>query len=80
MSHLKELFNGRILINCIIFALVIGAVILWRVTYVQHTDLISEDSMEMYLTIVVILFVVLRIVMFLLYLLAKREEKRKPWE
>ena len=80
MSHLKELINGRILINCTIFALVIGAVILWRVTYVQHTDLISEEAGEMYLTIVVILFLVLRIIMFLLYLLAKREEKRKPWE
>ena len=80
MSHLKELINGRILVNCAIFAAVIGAVILWRVTYVQHTDIISEESGEMYLSIVLILFVVLRIILFLLYFLAKREEKRKPWE
>jgi len=80
MSHLKELFDRRILVNCVVFALAIGAVIMWRVTYVQHMDIISEETMEMYLSVVLILFLVLRTVLFLLYLLAHREENRKPWE
>ena len=82
MSLLKEFFSPRILINCAIFAVVISVVLLWRITYVKGMELVSEDAAEIYLWLVVITFLVLRMISFILYLLARREERaennRKP--
>ena len=75
---LKELFNVRILINCLIFSLIIGGILLWRITYVRGMEMFSAESGEVYLYLVGISFVVLRVVMFVLYLFARREENHRP--
>jgi len=75
MSMLKEFFSPRILINCLLFSVVISFVLLWRITYVKGMEIVSEEAAEIYLWLVIITFFVLRIISFLLYLLARREER-----
>lgn len=77
MSMLKEFFSPRILINCAIFAVLVSVILLWRITYVKGMEIVSSEAAEIYLWLVVISFVVLRMISFLLYLLARREEERE---
>ena len=55
--------------------MIISVVLLWRITYVKGMEMVSEDAAEIYLWLVLITFLVLRMISFLLYLLARREER-----
>ena len=71
MSILREFFNWRIIFNCIIFALPIGFLCMWRVIYVQDIPLFSIAAGKIFLYSVIMIFVVLRFFIFVLYLLSR---------
>ena len=76
MVILREFFSGLILINCILFALPLSVLFTWRMVYVLHIPFFSADAGQIYLVFVGLTFVVLRIFLFLLYLLGRREERK----
>ena len=76
MGLLREFFSGRILINCILFALPLSVLFTWRMVYVLHIPFFCVDAGQIYLVFVGLTFVVLRIFLFLLYLLGRREERK----
>ena len=81
-SLIAEFFSPRILVNCLLFAVIISCFLLWRITYVNNTEILSEEAGETYLWLVLTTFILLRMVSFILYLFARREERaennRKP--
>jgi len=72
MSVLREFFNGRIIINCILFALPISFLFMLRVIYVQDIPFFSMVAGKIFLYLVVMVFVLLRFFLFILYLLSRR--------
>ena len=72
MSVLREFFNGRIIINCILFAMPISFLFMLRVIYVQDIPFLSMAASKIFLFLVVMVFVLLRFFLFILYLLSRR--------
>ena len=76
MTALKEFFNLRILLNCILFALPVAVLCLWRMVYVMHLPFLSAEAAEAYVCFVLAIFIALRLLLFVMYLLGSREEKK----
>ncbi len=76
MGILREFFNGRILINCTVFSLFLSVLFMLRFIYIQHIPFFSQGALQAYIFFVILTFIVLRIFLFILYLLGRREERR----
>jgi len=75
MSIFREFFSGRIILNCILFAIPVSFFCMLRVIYVQDISFFSVEAGKIFLFLVAMLFVALRLFLFLLYLLSRRAEQ-----
>lgn len=76
MGIIRELFNRRILINCTIFSSFLSLLFMWRFIYVQHIPFFSKDAWQIFLFFMMLTFIVLRVFLFILYLLGRHEDRR----
>ena len=76
MTLLKEFFSPRMLINCIVFSLPMSVLFMWRMVHVLHIPFFSAEAGQIYLIFAGMTFVLLRVLLFILFLLGRREEKR----
>lgn len=74
MSHLKEFFNKRVLINCLVFAVPMSLLFTWRYTHLRHIDVLSSAYAAAFCVFLVIVYTILLLVFFTLYWLSKRQQ------
>jgi len=74
MSHLKEFFNKRVLINCLVFAVPMSLLFTWRYTHLRHIGLFSSAYAATLCVFLVIVYTILLVVFFTLYWLSKRRQ------
>lgn len=74
MKLLKDFFNRQVLINCLIGALPISALWLWRISYTDGVAYFSTDGGMLFACFVFINFVVLLLLFFILFWLGRRQQ------
>jgi hypothetical protein len=74
MSHLKEFFNKRVLINCLVFAVPMSLLFTWRYTHLRHIGAFSSAYFVAFGIFLAIVYLLLLVVFFTLYWLSKRQQ------
>ncbi|MCF8448619.1 MAG: hypothetical protein K9G49_02005 [Taibaiella sp.] len=75
MNLLKEFFVKRTLINCLVFALPVSLLFLWRFVSLRSIPFFSADALQIYLVFVVLDFLFILFVFFILFWLSKRKQE-----
>ena len=75
LKILKEFFHRQVLINCLVAALPLAALILWRVVYTEDLSFFSQDAAIVYVVFVAIIFTLLLFIFFLLFLLSRGQQR-----
>ena len=70
MRFLKELFNLRIILNCLVFAIPVSMLILLRIDYTEQIPLLCQESLEVFLSCILLTFLVVRGMLLILYFLS----------
>jgi len=75
MKLLKEFFNKRVLINCLVFSVLASLLILLRVVFVKHIPFFSNVAMQVFVFLACVNFVLFRLVFFILFWLSQRRQE-----
>ncbi|GAA4465122.1 hypothetical protein GCM10023093_16760 [Nemorincola caseinilytica] len=75
MPLLKEFFNRRVLVNCLVFALPLSLLFMWRFTHLRGIPFASAAAGKIYLAFVVVNYIILLLVFFTLYWLSRRRQQ-----
>ena len=75
MGMIKDVFNKRTLLNCIVFSLPASILFLWRFTYVKEIPFFSVLAAQVYLFFVAANFIIVLLVFIILHWLSNRPQK-----
>ena len=75
MTLLKEFFNRRVLVNCMVFAIPLSLLFMWRFTHLRSIPFFSKDAGLVFSMFFIVNYTILLVVFFLLYWLSKRKQE-----
>jgi hypothetical protein len=75
MTHLKEFFNKRVLVNCLVFALPLSLLFMWRFTHLRGIPFFSAQAGVVYMIFLTVDYFILLLVFFILYWLSSRKQE-----
>lgn len=75
MSILSDFFDRRLILNGLVFALPVSALILWRATYTENIVYFSAEGAYLFAAFVGIFFMLYVLLFFILFLLSRGEQK-----
>jgi hypothetical protein len=75
MRILRDFFDRRLVLNGLVFAIPIGALILWRVAYTENIAYFSAEGAYLFAAFVGIFFLLYVLLFFILFLLSRGEQK-----
>lgn len=75
MTPIKEFFNRRVLVNCMVFALPLSLLFMWRFTHLRHIPFFSADAAVIFMIFAAITYFILLMVFFTLYWLSRRKQE-----
>ncbi len=71
---LKEFFNKRTLISCLIFSLPVSILFVWRFTSLRHIPFFSSEAAKIYAVFVLVNYLLFLFMFFILFWLSKRKQ------
>ena len=71
---LKEFFNKRTLISCLIFSLPVSILFVWRFTSLRSIPFFSAETGKIYVVFVVVNYLLFLFMFFILFWLSKRKQ------
>jgi len=71
---LKEFFNKRTLISCLLFSLPVSVLFVWRFTSLRHIPFFSSEGGKIYAVFVVVNYLLFLFMFFILFWLSKRRQ------
>jgi len=71
---LKEFFNKRTLISCLIFSLPVSILFVWRFTSLRSIPFLSAEAGKIYVVFVVVNYLLFLLMFFILFWLSKRKQ------
>ena len=76
MSLVKEFFNKRLFISCMVFSIPVSALFTWRYVHLREIAFFSGQAAKIYLVFVVADFLVFLLMFFILFWLSKRQQRQ----
>ncbi len=75
MSAIKEFFNRRVLVSCLVFSIPVSLLFMWRFTHLRGIPFFSGLAGKVYLVFLFIDYLIFLTVFYILFALSRRKQQ-----